>query len=163
MMAFRLARALGIAAIFAIVGPLVATAVFLLLVSLVGVPMLQILLTFFDLDYLRGWLSVALFLLIFFTLAATLTPAIIAGIAFAIMSVYFGFNSLWVAFVVMGAVVLAVVALGFFMSPSKSSPLLLPGVKGLRQGTALAFFLSIPAGIATGLCWLLSRPLHRPS
>ena len=60
-------------------------------------------------------------------------------------------------------IVLGVVALGFFMSPSESSPLLLPSVKGLRRGAVLALFLSVPAAIAAYLCWLFSRLLHRLS
>lgn len=159
----RVARSLGIVVIFTIVGPLVATAVFGVFILLVGVPMLQLMLEIVDLGALSAWLSVAVFLLVFFALAAAVTPAVIAGLAFAIASVYCGMNSLWVALAIMGILVLGVVALGFFVSPSESSPLLLPSVKGLRQGAFLALFLSIPAAIAASLCWLFSRPLHRPS
>jgi hypothetical protein len=159
----RLARSLGIVAIFAIVGPLAATAVFGVFVLVVGIPMLQVMLDLFELETIRGWLSVAVFLLIFFTLAAAVLPSIIAGAVFAIAAVYCGMNSLWTALVVTGCMVIGVVALGFFVSPSESSPLLLPSVKGLRQGAFLALFLSIPAAIAASLCWLFSRPLHRLS
>jgi hypothetical protein len=157
----RLARSLGIVAIFAIIGPLSVTAVFALFLLTVGVPMLQLMLAFVDLESLRGWLSIAVFLLIFFSLVATVTPSIIAGVAFAIASVYCGMNSLWVALAIVGCMVLFVVALGFFLSPSESSPMLVPSVKGLRQGAFLALFLSVPAAIAATLCWLFSRPLHR--
>ncbi len=157
----RLARSLGIIAVFTIVGPLAATAVFGFFILLLGVPMLQIMLELVELQTLQAWLSVAVFLLVFFALVAAITPAIIAGIAFAIVSVYFGMNSLWVALAIAGSMVLGVVALGFFLSPSESSPLLLPGVAGLRQGAFLALFLSIPAAVAATLCWLFSRPLHR--
>jgi hypothetical protein len=159
----RLARSLGIVVIFTIVGPLVVTAVFGFFVLLIGVPMLQIILELVELETLRAWLSVAVFLLIFFALAAAVTPSIIAGIAFAIASIYCGMNSLWVALAIVGSLVLGVVALGFFVSPTESSPLLLPSVKGLRQGAFLALFLSIPAAIAASLCWLFSRPLYRLS
>ncbi len=159
----RLARSLGIVVIFAIVGPLAATAVFGLFILLVGVPLLQIMLELIDLGALSAWLSVAVFLLVFFALAAAVTPSVVAGLAFAIASVYCGMNSLWVALAIVGTLVLGVVALGFFVSPSESSPLLLPSVKGLRQGAFLALFLSIPAAIAASLCWLFSRPLHRLS
>ncbi len=156
----RLARSLGIVIIFTIVGPLAATAVFGLFVLVVGVPLLQIMLELVDLGALSAWLSVAVFLLVFFALAAAVAPSVIAGFAFAIASVYGGLNSLWVALAIVGTLVLGVVALGFFVSPSESSPLLLPSVKGLRQGAFLALFLSIPAAIAASLCWLFSRPLH---
>jgi hypothetical protein len=159
----RLARSLGIVAIFAIVGPLAVTAVFGLFVLVIGIPMLQIMLDMFELETMRAWLSVAVFLLIFFALAAAAIPSVIAGLGFAIAAVYCGMNSLWTALVIMGCMVLGVVALGFFISPSESSPLLLPSVKGLRQGAFLALFLSIPAAIAACLCWLFSRPLHRLS
>lgn len=159
----RVARGLGIIVIFTIVGPLVATAVFGVFILLVGVPMLQLMLEIVDLGALSAWLSVAVFLLVFFALAAAVMPAAIAGLAFAIASVYCGMNSLWVALAIMGTLVLGVVALGFFVSPSESSPLLLPSVRGLRQGAFLALFLSIPAAIAVSLCWLFSRPLHRLS
>ena len=159
----RVARSLGIVVIFTIVGPLAVTAVFGLFVLTIGIPMLQIMLEFVELQTLRGWLSIAVFLLIFFALAAAAIPSLLAGLAFAIASVYGGMNSLWMALVIVGLMVFGVVALGFFISPSESSPLLLPGVKGLRQGAFLALFLSIPAAIAACLCWLFSRPLHRLS
>ena len=159
----RVARGLGIIVIFTIVGPLVATVVFGVFILLVGVPMLQLMLEIVDLGALSAWLSVAVFLLVFFALAAAVMPAAIAGLAFAIASVYCGMNSLWVALAIMGTLVLGVVALGFFVSPSESSPLLLPSVRGLRQVAFLALFLSIPAAIAVSLCWLFSRPLHRLS
>jgi hypothetical protein len=159
----RVARSLGIVVIFTIVGPLAATAVFGLFVLVIGIPMLQTMLEIFELETIRAWLSVAVFLLIFFALAAALAPSAIAGFAFAIASVYCGMNSLWVALAIMVIVVFGVVTLGFFMSPSETSPLLLPSAKGLRQGAFLALFLSIPAAIAVTLCWLFSRPLHRLS
>ena len=157
----RLARFLGIMAIFTIVGPLAATAVFAATFLMVGVPLLQLVLEFVELEALRGWLSIAAYLFLFFSFVATVTPAFIAGIAFAIASVYFGMNSLWVALVIAGCLVIFIVALSFFVSPSESSPMLLPSVKGLRQAGYLSLFLSIPAAAAATLCWLFSRPLHR--
>jgi hypothetical protein len=159
----RLARSLGIVAIFAIVGPIVVTTVFGLIFLWIGVPMVQILLEFFKLESLSEWLSAAVFLLVFFSLAGAVMPSAIAGLAFAIASVYCGMNSLWAALVIVGIMVIGVVALSLFVSPSESSPLVLPSVDGLRQGAFLALFLSIPAAIAASLCWLLSRPLHRLS
>jgi hypothetical protein len=159
----RLMRGVGIVAIFAVVGPLVVTAIFGLFFLVLGVSMLQLLLIFFELESLRPWLSIAAVLLFFFMLVAAITPSIVAGFAFAIASVYCGKNSLWVALAIVGIMVLGVVILGSYASTSESSPLLLPSVEGLRQGAWLALFLSIPAAIAGSLCWLFSRPLHRMS
>jgi hypothetical protein len=159
----RVSRFLGIVAIFALVGPLAVTAMSTLFLLVVGVPLLGPMLEFFELQSLRGWLSITIFLLVFFSLFAAVTPSILAGILFALASVYGGMNSVWVALAIVGCMVLFVVALGFFVSPSESSPMLLPSVKGLRQGAALALFLSIPGAIAASLCWLFSRPLHRLS
>jgi hypothetical protein len=159
----RVARFFSIVAIFALVGPLAVTTVFALFLLVIGVPALQLMLEFFQLETLRGWLSIAVFLLIFFSLFAAVTPSILAGIVFAIASLYCGWNSLWVALAIVGCMVLFVVGLGLFVSPTESSPLLLPNAQGLRQGAVLAPFLPVPAAIAASLCWLFSRPLHRVS
>jgi hypothetical protein len=157
----RFARGFGIVLVFAIVGPLVMTMLFTTFLFVLGVQMLQILLTFFELDALRPWLSIAVFLLVFFTFVATLPAAAAAGIIFAITAVYAGMNSLWTAIIVVGIMVVGVVILGFFISPSENSPLFLPSVQGLRQGFWLSLFLFVPAAIAASFCWLFSRPLHR--
>jgi hypothetical protein len=157
----RVGRSLGILLVFAIVGPLVVTAVFAFFFLLIGVPMLQLMLIFFDLESLRPWLSIAAFLLFMFTLVAAAPPSVIAGLAFAIASVYFGLNSLWTALAIVGILVLGVVIIGFIAASSESSPLLLPTVQGLRQGATLALFLAIPGALAASICWLASRPLHR--
>ena len=157
----RLGRSLGIVAIFSIAGPLIVTALFVLVIVTLGTAFLQLILAVIELETLRPWLSIAMFLLVFFALVATVVPAAIAGLFFAIAAVYFGRNSLWTAFIVVGIMVLGVVIVGFFASPSEDSALLVPSVQGLRQGFWLALFLSIPAAIAASLCWLFSRPLHR--
>jgi hypothetical protein len=159
----RLARGLGIVAIFAIVGPLAVAAVFGLVILVIGIPLLQVMLALFELETMRAWLSVAVFLLLFFALAAAVPPSAVAGVAFAIAAVYCGMNSLWVALAITVGVVIGVVALGFIVSPAESSPMLLPSVKGLRQGAFLALVLTVPAAIAMSLCWLFSRPLWRLS
>ena len=157
----RLARGLGIVAIFSFVGPLAITALFACLVLVFGIPLLDTLLQMVDLKFLQNWLSAAVFLLIFFAFASALIPSILAGIVFAIASVYCGLTSVWAALVVTGVLVVGVVVLGFFMAPSESSPLLLPSVKGVQQGAFLTLFLFIPAAIAAYLSWFFSRPLHR--
>jgi hypothetical protein len=157
----RLARGLGIVAIFSFVGPLAVTAVFACLVLVVGIPILDTLLQIVELKMLQNWLSAAVFLLIFFAFASAMIPSILAGVVFAIVSVYCGLTSVWAALMIAGVLVLGIIVLGFFVSPSESSPLLLPGVKGVQQGAFLALFLSIPAAIAAYLSWFFSRPLHR--
>ena len=157
----RLARSLGIVAIFAVVGPLAVTAMLGTLVLAIGAPMLVTLLEFVDLGAFRSWLSVAAFLLVFFAVVAAAVPSLVAGLGFAISAVYCGRNSLWAALAIVGVVVIGVVALGFFVSAPEAGPLLLPGVKGLRQAAFLAMFLSVPAAAAASLSWLFSRPLHR--
>ncbi len=157
----RLARSLGIVAIFAIVGPLVVSALFMTLMLVIGVQLIQLLLVFVELEALRPWLTIGVALLFFFALVATIPSSALAGLIFAITAVYFGLNSLWTALAVVGIMVVGVVTLSFFVSPSENSPLLLPSLQGLRQGAWLALFLSVPAAIAASLCWLCSRPLHR--
>lgn len=159
----RFARSLGIVAIFTVAGPLIVTTLFMTFVLVIGVQMVQLMLAFVELEALRPWLSIAAALLFFFALIATIPASAIAGLTFAIAAVYFGMNSLWTALIVVGIMVLGVVVLGFFTSPSENSALFVPSVQGLRQGFWLALFLSIPAAIAASLCWLFSRPLHRMS
>ena len=157
----RVARSLGIVAVFAILGPIVVAAFFMLVVLIVGIPVLQLLLTMVDLDALRPWLSIAAFLLIMFSLVAAVPPAAITGIAFAITSVYFRRNAVWVAVLVAALVALGIVVMGFFVSSSDSSTLLVPSVQGARQALALSVFLAVPAVVAASLCWLATRRLHR--
>jgi hypothetical protein len=159
----RLARGLGIVVVFALVGPFVVTAAFGAIVLAIGVPMLQLVLEFVGLEYLRNWLSAAVFLFVFLAMVAAAAPSLVAGFGFAVASLYCGLNSLKTALAIVVLVVIAVVALGFFVTPSQSTPLFLPEVKGVRQGAFLALFLSIPAAMAATLSWLISRPLHRSS
>jgi hypothetical protein len=159
----RVARTFGIVAIFAIVGPVVVSALFMTLMLLIGVQLIQLVLVFVELEALRPWVTIGMALLFFFALVATIPSSVLAGLIFAISAVYFGLNSLWTALAVVGIMIIGVVTLSFFVSPSENSPLLLPSVQGLRQGAWLALFLSVPAAIAASLCWLCSRPLHRMS
>jgi len=159
----RVARSLGITATFAIVGPLVVTALFMAFMLILGTQMVQLILAFVELEALRPWLSIAFVLLMFFAFVSAVPASALAGLVFAVAAVYGGTNSLLTALIVVGIMVLGVVILGFFVPPSEDSALLLPSVQGLRQGFWLALFLSVPAAIAASLCWLCSRPLHRMS
>jgi hypothetical protein len=157
----RAGRSLGIVAVFTILGPIVVAAFLLLVVLVAGVPLLQLILLMADLETLRPWLSIAVFLLVMFSLVAAVPPAFITGLAFAVASVYFGANSIWIAVAAAALVGIGMVAVGFFVSPPESSALLVPSVQGLRQGLALSVFLVVPAALAASLCWLATRKLHR--
>jgi hypothetical protein len=160
----RFARAIGIMAIFTIVGPLILTALVGIFFSVLGLPVLSLLLEFTELEVLRPWLQIALVLLFFFAFVATIVPSFMAGFAFALFAVYAGLNTLWTALGVAAALVIGVVVLGFFGAPSdEAGPLLLPSVQGVRQAAWLALFLMVPSAIAASVCWLVSRPLHRMS
>jgi hypothetical protein len=157
----RVGRSLGIIAVFTVLGPIVIAACLLLVLLVVGAPLLQLMLTMVDLEALRPWLSIAAFLLVIFGLVASVPPACVTELAFAVASVYFGANSLWVAVAAAALVGIGIVVMGFFVSPSESSALLVPSVQGARQAFALALFLTVPAAAAASLCWLATRTLHR--
>jgi hypothetical protein len=157
----RVGRSLGIVAVFTVLGPLVVGAMLLLVVLAVGVPILQLLLTIIDLEALRPWLSIAAFLLVMIGLVVAVPPACLTGFAFAVAAVYFGANSVWVAIAAAALVGIGIVVMGFFVSPSDSSALMVPSPQGLRQAVVLSLVLTFPAAAAASLCWLASRALHR--
>ena len=159
----RVMRSVGIVAIFAVIAPLIITALFGAFILALGLELVRLLLSLFGLESFGPLLRIAFVVLLFFAFAATVPASMLAGICFAIAALYFGRNSLWAALIVTGAMAAGVVLLGFFVSPSENSPLFLPSVDGLRQGVSLALFLFIPGAIAASLCWLISRPLHRIS
>jgi hypothetical protein len=160
----RFGRALGITAIFTIVGPLVISAIVGIIMSLLGLPILYLLLSLMELEVLQPWLHIALVLLFFLAFIATIVPAFAAGVAFALFAVYAEMNTLWTALGIIVALVIGVVILGFFGAPSdQAGPLLLPSVQGVRQAAWLALFMIVPSAIAAAVCWLVSRPLHRMS
>jgi hypothetical protein len=156
----RLARTIGIVAVFTLVGPVLLAAMFALSIVILAAPILDLL--FFWIDW-RALRPIALFLLVFFALVATVPASFAVGLAFAVASVYFGARALSVALLIVALAAAGLVALGSFMPPSESSPLILPGVRDLSQGAALWLFLTVPGAIAAAICWLMSRPLHRPS
>jgi hypothetical protein len=159
----RLARSLGIVAVFAIIAPLIITALFGALILALGLELVRLMLSLFGLESFGPLLKTAFFILLFFAFVAAVPASILAGIFFAIAALYFGKASLWAALIVTAALAAGVVLLGFFLAPSQNSPLFLPSVDGLRQGASLALFLFIPGALAASLCWLISRPLHRMS
>jgi hypothetical protein len=157
----RVGRSVGIVAVFTVLGSIVVGAFLLLVVLVVGAPLLQLLLTMIDLEALRPLLSIAAFLLVVFGLMASVPPAFVTGLAFAVASVYFGANSVWVAVAAAALVGIGIVVMGFFVSSSDSSTLLVPSVRGARQALVLTIFLTVPATAAASLCWLATRKLHR--
>jgi hypothetical protein len=159
----RVARSLGIVAIFAVVGPIVVATVFGLFVLAIGIQLVQLMLEFFELEALRPWLSIAFSLLLFFAVVAAIPASAVAGVTFAVAAVYLGMNSLRAALVVAGIMAAGVVIIGFLFSPSENSALFVPNLQGIRQGFWLTLFLFVPAAIAASLCWIFSRPLHRMS
>ena len=159
----RLGRSVGIVAVFTILGPLVIATMLATVVLTVGVSFVQLLLALVSLEALRPWLSVAVILLVVFTIVAAVPPAFAAGLVFAIASVYFGASALRVALLAAILVSVGVVLMGFLVSVSEASPVMLPSVQGARQAVALTLALAVPALAAAALCWLVSRPLHRPA
>ena len=159
----RFARGIGIVVIFAMIAPLIITALFGAVILALGLEMVRLLLSLFGLESFGPLLKIAFLVLLFFAFVATVPASILAGVFFAIAALYFGKASLWAALIVTAAMAAGVVLLGFFVSPSENSPVFLPSVEGLRQGASLALFLFIPGAIAASLCWLISRPLHRMS
>lgn len=156
----RLARALGIVVVFSVVGPLLIATMFSLSIFLLATPILEFFFFWIDWQALR---PLTLFLLVFFAVIASAPAAFAIGVVFAISSVYFGANTLPVLLLIVALAAAGVVVMGAFVVPSESSPLIVPGVRDVGHGASLWLFLTVPGAIAGALCWLISRPLHRPS
>jgi hypothetical protein len=156
----RLARAVGIVAVFGVVGPLLIAAVFSLSIILLATPILEFFFFWIDWQALR---PLTLFLLGFLAVIATAPAAFAVGVVFAICSVYFGANALSVVVLIVALAAAGVVVMGAFVAPSESSPLFVPSVRDIAHGAKLWLLLTVPGTIAGALCWLISRPLHRPS
>jgi hypothetical protein len=157
----RLLRAIGITATFAIVGPLAMAAVVTLIVVALGAPILELLFAVVDIEALRGVLSIAVWLLAFVVVVATVLPAMAAGLVFALAALYAGLNSIWMAWLAAAVAIAAVVLLGAWLQPSESSPVILPGAQSLPQALSLSVLFAALAVGPTSLCWWLARPLHR--
>jgi len=159
----RFGRVIGIVAVFAMVGPLALAALVSLIVVALGTPLLQLLLSVVDLDPLRGIIAIALWLLAFVAVVATLLPATAAGLIFALAAVYRGDSAIWMAWIATALVVAAVVTLGLVVQPSETSPVMLPSVHSLQQALSLSGLLAALAIGPASLCWWLAKPLHRAS
>ncbi|CAN5171648.1 hypothetical protein BH11PSE4_BH11PSE4_38000 [soil metagenome] len=157
----RLLRFIGIVAIFCSVGPLAMAAVVMLIVVALGAPIVQLLFAVVDLDALRGVLSIAVWLLAFIVVIATLLPSLVAGLIFAVAALYAGLNPIWMAWLAAAVSIAAVILLGAFVQPPESSPLMLPGTQSLPQALSLSAMLAVLAIGPASLCWWLAKPLHR--
>ena len=157
----RLGRVIGIVAIFSIVGPLAMAAVVALIVVVLGAPIVQLVFAVADLDALRGVLSIAVWLLAFVVVIATLLPSMAAGLTFAVAAIYAGLSPIWMAWLAAAAAIAAVVLLGAFIQPSESSAVMLPGTQSLPQALSLSALLAVLAVGPASLCWWLAKPLHR--
>lgn len=159
----RLVRAIGIVLIFSVVGPLTMAALMSLIAVAFGAVLLQMFLALIELDAMRTMVSVAVWLLAFVTVLASLLPSIVAGLIFALAAVYGGINMIWMAWLAAIIGVAGFVVFGMFVVPSESSAVILPDVRSVRQAMMLSAMLAVLSVIPAGLCWWLAKPLHRAS
>ncbi len=157
----RLGRLIGIVLIFSVVGPLAFAALTSLIVVAFGAALLQLLLAFVDLDALRPAISVAVGLLAFLAVLASIPPSAVTGIIFASVAVYTGMGAIWMAWIAAAVAIVGMVASGMFFIPSESSAVILPSVRSADQALALFVMLAALAVVPTSLCWWLAKPLHR--
>lgn len=157
----RIARFLGIIAIFTIAGPLTISAIVSLIVIALGAPLLQLLLAVADLDALRNVASFAAWLLAAVAIMASFLPSVAAGMIFAWAAIYAQVNAIWMAWIAAFIAVIGFVVFGMFIRPSESSALILPSVQSISQALSLSAMLGVLAFLAASLCWWLARPLHR--
>lgn len=157
----RLARFLGIIAIFTIVGPLTIAAIVSLLIIALGAPLLQLLLAIADLDALRSVASFAAWLLAAVAILASFLPSVAAGTIFAWTAIYADINAIWMAWLAAGIAAAGFIVFGMFIHPSESSALILPSVQSPAQAFSLFSVLGVLAFLAASFCWWLARPLHR--
>jgi hypothetical protein len=159
----RLVRAIGIVLIFSVVGPLTMAALISLIAVAFGAVLLQMFLALIELDAMRTMVSVAVWLLAFVTVLASLLPSIVAGLIFALAAVYGGINMIWMAWLAAAVAVAGFVAFGMFVVPSESSAVILPDVRSVRQAMTLSAMLGVLSVVPASLCWWLAKPLHRAS
>jgi hypothetical protein len=152
----RIARVIGIVAIFGIVGSLSVAALVSLLVVGLGASILQLIFSVADLDGFRSLVSIALVAAL-----AALLPSLGAGVVFALSAVYAGQNAIWMAWLAAGVGIAGFIGFGMFVQPSESSAVILPGVRSLTQALSLSALLAGIAVIPASLCWWFARPLHR--
>jgi hypothetical protein len=159
----RIARAIGIVAIFAVAGPLTMAALVSLIVVTLGAALLQMFLVLLGLEILRTMASVAIVLLAIATVLASFLPSVAAGLIFALLAVYGGINMIWMAWLAASIAIAGFVVFGMFVIPSESSAVILPDVRSARDALTLSAVLAVLAALPASLCWWLAKPLHRGS
>ena len=157
----RLGRLIGIIMIFSVVGPLAIAAVTSLIVVAFGAALLQLVLAFVDLNALHPVISVAVGLLAFLAVLASVVPSAVTGIIFASVAVYAGIGAIWMAWIAAALAISGVVVCGMLFIPSESSAVILPSVRSAHQALWLFAMLAALAVVPTSLCWWLAKPLHR--
>lgn len=157
----RLGRLIGIILIFSVVGPLAIATLTSLIVVAFGAALLQLLLAFVDLSALHQAFSIAVWLLAFFAVVASIPPSVVTGLIFALAAVYAGIGAIWMAWLAAAVAIAGVVTGGIFFIPSESSAVILPSVGSARQALPLFVMLAALAVVPASLCWWLAKPLHR--
>jgi hypothetical protein len=157
----RLGRVTGIVVIFSIVGPFAFATLILIMVAGFGAPLLQMALALAELDAMRTIVSVALWLLTVVAMLVAFPPSVIAGVIFALVAVYAGVNTFWMAWLAVALAIIGVIVLGIFVIPDESSALILPSARSARETFALFAVFSALAALPTAVCWWLAKPLHR--
>jgi hypothetical protein len=156
----RAARSLAIIAVFTILGPIVVAATLIAIGLLIGVPLLLLSLLVFDFASSWRWLTSVVYEVAIILVVGTLAPAAIAGIAFAIASVYFHANALWLALLIGVLAAIGLVAVGLAVKSSGASMMLVPHIEDASHALSVAVFLAIAAAFAAGACWRVTRKLH---
>ena len=110
----RLGRLIGIILIFSVVGPLAFAALTSLIVVAFGAALLQLLLAFVDLSALRPTFSIAVGLLAFLAVMASIPPSAVTGLIFASSAVYVGIGAIWMAWLAAAVAIAGVVSGGMF-------------------------------------------------
>jgi hypothetical protein len=156
----HLGRSMGIVAVFAILGPIVVAVTLIGIGLVLGIPVFLIGLLIFDFASMWRVLIAMISEVAVFLVVGTLVPAAIAGIAFAIVSVYFHANSLWIALLIGVLAAVGLVATGFVVTSSGASMMLVPRVEGAHHAFGVSVVLAIAAALAAGACWRATRKLH---
>ena len=118
----RLGRLIGIILIFSVVGPLAFAALTSLIVVAFGAALLQLLLAFVDLSALRPVFSIAVWLLAFLAVMASIPPSAVTGLIFASSAVYAGIGAIWMAWLAAAVAIAGVVVRRDVLHPLANHP-----------------------------------------
>ena len=157
----RLARMIGIVAIFSILGPLAFSALTLLIVAVFGAPLVELMLAFVNLEALRSIISLAMWLVAVASALAAFPPSALTGLIFALAAVGAGINAFWTAWLAAAVAVAGIIVLGLYIVPQDASAVILPRSQTAGQALALFVTLTVLAIPPVTLCWWLAKPLSR--